>query len=124
MARKVCMGIIVLAAVTSSSRAVIFLMIHDPVDDFLLVNAVSGQKSVKEFAAEIMALESTVTANDVEKIEKLFGKPARRPAEDYAMPVAQSRGFSISGLRYADEKMNKDHSEFCPIGDSRHIEVW
>ena len=68
MARSMWLSIIVLAAVTSESRAPIFLTIVDPVDDSALVGAVSGQKPVKEFAAEIEAFEKTLLANDEEKI--------------------------------------------------------
>src|SRR5262245_20602770 len=124
MARSMWLSVIVLAAAASGSRAIITLMLDDPVDDRILVDAVLGQKPVKEFAAEIEALERTVTAHDVEKIEKLFGKPARKAARDYAMPVAQPRTVTISGIRYADEKLNKDHTEFYPTGDFAGIEVW
>jgi hypothetical protein len=124
MARSMWLSLIVLVVAASASRAVIFLIIDDPVDDYELVDAVSGQKPVKEFAAEIDALKRAVTVDDIDKIEKLFGKPARKPGKDYAMPVAQSRKFWISGIRYADEKMNKDHTEFYPIGDFAGIEVW
>src|SRR5262249_45186653 len=113
-----------LVVASSVGRAVIFLMIHDPVDDHFLVDAVSGQKPVKEFAAEIRALEQTLTANKRGTIEKLFGKPAKKPEKDFAMPVAQPRMFGISGIRSADEKKNKDHTEFHPVGDFAGIEVW
>ena len=52
MARSMWLSIIVLAAVTSESRAPIFLTIDDPEDDNSLVDAVSGQKPVKEFAVK------------------------------------------------------------------------
>ncbi len=117
------MSVIVLAAVASSSRAVVFLRIHDAVDDFVLVDAVSGQKPVKESAAKVRAIQKIVIANDVEKNEKLFGKPVRRHPDNYAMPVAQSRSFMISGIRYGDETMNKDHTDFHPIGDFAAIEI-
>jgi hypothetical protein len=124
MGRSMWLSVIALAAATSDSRATIHLMIHDPIDDGGLVTAVSGQKPVKEFAAEIEAFERAMTANDIEKIEKLLGKPAEKLAKDYAMPVAQSRGFMISGIRYGDEKMNKDHAAFYPVSDFAGIEVW
>jgi hypothetical protein len=65
-----------------------------------------------------------VVANDIEKIEKHFGKPARNSAMDYAMPVAQARGFMVSGIRSVDETSNKDHAAFYPVGDFAGIEVW
>jgi hypothetical protein len=123
MARSIWLSIIVLAAVATGSRADIILMIDDPVDDHALVDAVSGQKPVKEFAAEIEALEKTLLANDKEKIEKLLGKPAAKPGKDYAMPVGQRRVYAISGIRYGDEKMNKDHTAYYPVGDFAGVEV-
>jgi|GEM_PF-6588327 len=124
MARCLWLSVIALVAATSDSRATIHLMIHDPIDDAGLIAAVSGQKAVKEFAAEIKMLRQAVTANDIEKIEMFLGKPARKPAKDYAMPVAQSRSFMISGIRYGDETMNKDHAAFYPVGAFAGIEVW
>lgn len=123
MARTMWLSIIMLVVVNSGVRAVIILMIHDSVDDHFLVDDVSGQKPVKEFAAEIHAFEQTLTANKRETIEKLLGKPANKPGKDFAMPVAQPRQFMISGIRYADENKNKDHTEFYPVGDFAGIEV-
>jgi hypothetical protein len=123
MMRNMWLSVIALVVFVSGSRAIVTLLIHDPVDDRALVDAVSGQKPVKEFAAEIEALEKILLAKDKEKIEKLLGKPAPKPEKDYAMPVGQPRGFTISGLRYADEKKNKDHTAFYPVGDFAGIEV-
>jgi hypothetical protein len=123
MARSMWLSLVVLAAVASSSRAVIFLVIDDPVDDRELVDAVSGQKPVKEFAAEIKALEDTLLANDKAKIEQLLGKPVPKPGKDYAIPVAQHRHFGVSGIRYGDEKMNKDHTDYYAIGDFAGVEI-
>ena len=120
MARSMWLSIIVLAAVTSESRAPIFLTIVDPVDDSALVGAVSGQKPVKEFAAEIEAFEKTLLANDEEKIEKLLGKPVPKPENGYAMPIAQQRHFIISGLLLREDK---SHTDYYPIGDFAGIEI-
>jgi hypothetical protein len=123
MARSMWVSILVLSVVASCSHAVIILMIDDPVDDYTLVDAVSGQRPVKEFSAEIEALENTLLANDKEKVEKLLGKPAPKPEKGYAIPVAQHRVFAISGIRYADEKRNKDHTDYYPVGDFAGIEI-
>jgi hypothetical protein len=117
------LSLIALAAAASVSRAPILVNIGDPVDDIALVYAVSGQEPVKEFAAEIKALEKTLLANDKKRIEKLLGKPGRGPGKDYALPVGQHRKFMISGLRYDDPKMNKDHTAYYPIGDFANIGV-
>ena len=123
MARTMWLSFIVLAAVASSSRALLILRIDDPVDDDALVDAVSGQKAVKEFAAELEALEKSLIANDLEKIDKLVGKPAPKPERGYAIPVGQHRMYAISGKRYTDEKLNKNHTEYYPVGDFAGIEV-
>jgi len=117
------LSIIVLAVVVSNCRAPIFLTIDDPEDDTTLVDAVSGQKPVEEFAAEIEAFEKKLLANDLEKIEKLLGKPGPRPEKGYAMPIGQHRKLLISGLRHSDKKMNKNHTDYYPIGDFAGIEV-
>jgi hypothetical protein len=123
MARSMCFSVILLALVASSAPAPIILKIHDEVEEYALIDAVSGQKPVKDFRAEIGALEKTLTANNRAKIEKILGKPAQKPGKDYAMPVGQPRMIMISGLRYADEKLNKDHTEFYPVHDFAGIEV-
>jgi len=123
MVRSMWLSIIVLAVVASVGRAPILFNIGDPVDDIALVYAVSGQEPVKEFAAEIEALEKTLLANDKERIEKLLGKPGPRPEKDCALPVGQRRKFMISGLRYDDPKMNKDHMAYYSVGDFASIAV-
>ena len=123
MARSMWLSVVVLAVVASESRAVIFLKIQDPVDDYELVDAVSDQKPVKKIAAAIEALEKTLLAKDKGKIEKLLGKPAPKPRKGYAIPVGQHRDFAISGMRYADEKLNKDHTAYYPLGNFAGIEV-
>lgn len=40
------------------------------------------------------------------------------------MPVAQPRGLALSGLRHADPRMNKDHTEFYTIEDFAAIQVY
>ena len=124
MARSMWLSAMMLAALVSGARATIEVKIEDRVDDDKLVDAVSGQKPVKEFAAEIEALEQTITANKRDKVEKLLGKPVEKPGKDFALPVAQHRMYSISGIRYADEKKNKNHIEFYSVGDFAVIEVW
>jgi len=124
MLRINCLSLLLLAAAGPKAYAVVTVIVLDSVDDSALVVAVSGQKPVREFAAEITAFREKLTASKKGHIEKLLGKPARRRDGDYAMPVAQPRSFSMSGLRHADESENKDHSAFYPIGDSAGIEVW
>ncbi len=124
MTRTMWLSLFMLIVAGSSARAVIILFLDDKVDDRELVDAVSGQKPVKEFAAELEAFVQTITDNKRDRIEKLLGKPSRKLDKDYAMPVAQPRAFSISGLRYGDEKKNKNHTEFYPVGDFAGVEVW
>ena len=123
MARRMWLSIIVLAAAASVSRADILVWIDDPIDDWALVRAVSGQKPVKEAAAEIWAWEEALLATDESSIEKLLGKPGLKPQNGYAIPVGQHRMYGISGLRHADKEMNKDHTAYYPIGDFAGIEV-
>ncbi len=120
MARRMWLSIIMLAMFASGANSVIFMMIHDAVDDWLLVDAVSGQKPVKEFAAEIDAFAKILDATNQQKFEKLLGKPVKRPGKDYAMTLGQSRKFAISGIRAG---VSKEHTEFYAVGDFAGIEV-
>jgi len=124
MSRVKCLSLVFLAAAGPEVHADVIVFIDDQVDDHALVVAVSGQKPVKEFAAEIATFRETLTASKVAQIEILLGKPVPRRDGDYAMPVGQARGFSMSGRRYADKAQNKHHTEFYPIGDFAGIEVW
>ncbi len=91
MARRMWLSLVVLAAAACVSRATIFVWIDDPIDDYALVDAVSGQKPVKEAAAEIAAWEDALLAKHKEGIEKLLGRPTPKPDKDYAIPVGQHR---------------------------------
>jgi hypothetical protein len=123
MGRKIWLSMLVLLAIASVGQAVITIFIHDPADDSELMDAVSGQKPVKEFADEIAALEKSLLANDEAGIEKLLGKPAPKLNKGFAIPVGHPRAFTISGLRYADEKLNKNHTSYYLIGDFACVEV-
>jgi len=123
VARVIWPSVILVVVAGSEARAVVHVLILDPVDDSSLVAAVSGQKSVKEFAAEIDVFRRTLTAGKKGRIEALLGQPARRPDGDYAMPVAQPRGFLMSGVGHGDAR-DKDHTAFYPVGDFAGVEVW
>jgi hypothetical protein len=123
MHRAMWLSVFLALAIGSGVRAVVFVLISDDVDDRELIDAVSGQKPVKEFASEMDKLRGVIEVKDSAAIEKLLGKPARKPPNGYAMPVGQPRGFAMSGLRYADKKENKDHTEFYPVGDFAGIVV-
>ena len=124
MPRRKWLSLVLLAAAGPEAHADVGVLIDDSVDDIALVVAVSGQKPVKAFAAEIMAFSETLAASKEGRIEKLLGKPVPRPNGDYAMPVGQPRGFTMSGRFSADKAQNKHHTEFYPIGDFAGIEVW
>ena len=124
MARRKWLSLVLLAAAGPEAHADVGVLIDDSVDDVALVVAVSGQKPIKEFAAEITAFRETLTASKEGRIEKLLGKPVPRRDGDYAMPVGQPRGFRMSGRFSADKAKNKHHTEFYPIGDFAGIEVW
>jgi hypothetical protein len=57
-------------------------------------------------------------------IEAMFGKPRPKADRTFAMPVAQPRGFGMSGLRHVDEKLNKDHKEFYLVGTFAALEIY
>jgi hypothetical protein len=57
-------------------------------------------------------------------IEAMFGKPMPKADWTFAMPVAQPRGFGMSGLRHVDEKLNKDHKGFYLVGTFAALEIY
>jgi hypothetical protein len=63
MARSMCFSVILLALVASSAPAPIILRIQDEVDEYALIDAVSGQKPVKDFSPGTdSGVQSTVGA--------------------------------------------------------------
>jgi hypothetical protein len=124
MTARALAAVVAVAALTSTASAGLFTGLYDDVDDTFLVDAVSGQEPVTKFAKAINAFQKTLWTYKEKEIEKLLGKPAQRAKKAYAMPVAQPRAFWMSGLRYADSKLNKDHVAFYPIEDFAGIEVW
>ena len=128
MIRTMLAGVIVVATLASTACARITMIIPDLVDDDSLVEAVSGQEPVKKFRQQIDAFVAALCRCNEKEIERVLGKPIvqqraspseqkefekdfeemlrgklRRPPRlgTYAMPVAQPRRFTMSGLRPA-----------------------
>ncbi|WP_088259983.1 hypothetical protein [Fimbriiglobus ruber] len=118
------LSLLLIALACSMALGGEILSLSDPIDDEWLVGAVSGQPPVKEFGSAIHELIRPVCALKQFQIEKVLGRPTPKKVKDYAMPIGQSRMWSLSGIRYVDEKMNKDHTKFYPIDDIAGIEVW
>ena len=95
----------------------------DEFDDSAAIAAVSSEAHVLECRKQIDALSARLLKLKARDFVALFGSAIRKPQGVYAMPVAQPRGIILSGIRYLDEKKNKDRVEFQAIG-ANAIEVY
>lgn len=108
----------------ANAQASIFLLLTDEVDDGDIVQRVREDADVKALAKDFDTLRRQLYPLKERDFEVLFGKPARKPAKTFAMPVAEPRALMLSGLHYANPKDNKDHTEFYAIGDFAGMEVY
>src|SRR5262249_47785745 len=104
------------AFLASKGQSVIIMFLQDEFDDRDLILACRDAKEVKEFDRKIDDLKKRLYPLRERDFVALFGKSSSKPAGTYAMPVAQPRGLALSGIRFADEKLNKDHTEFYQVG--------
>jgi hypothetical protein len=108
----------------TEARGVVHLFLQDECDDRDAIWVVREAPAVKQFRRQMDAFTDRLRPLKEQDITALFGKPTPKPAKAFAMPVAQPRVLALSGLRYADEKKNKDHTEFYIVGDFAAIEVY
>ena len=117
------MALAALLLVAGSARATRHLMLDDEFDDWALVGThdrpeddcrpgSSQRVRAEPPEAQGAGLHCRVRA------------AAEKPAKTYAMPVAQARGLMLSGLRYGDPAMNKDHTDFYVIPGVAGVEVY
>jgi hypothetical protein len=99
-------------------------MLWDQADDFDLILAAADHPAVTTSREDLDRVERWILVRQLPEIERTLGKPVPRPADRvYAMPVAQPRVIMLSGLRYTDEKLNKHHTDFHPVGDVGAVEI-
>src|SRR5262245_20951684 len=115
MVRFVTPLILMFGFAASEAQGVIAVLLHDEFDDRNAIWAVRDVEAVKEFRKQMDIFTARLYPLKERDITALFGKPAPRAAETYALPVAERRVVTLSGLRYADPKENKDHTEFYPV---------
>ena len=118
------LAILAVAALAPKSQSSIIMLLHDEFDDRDMVLACRDVKEVKEFGRKMDELKKRLYPLRERDFVALFGKSSAMPAVTYAMPVAQSRGLALSGIRFADEKLNKDHTEFYQVGPVAGIQVY
>jgi hypothetical protein len=122
--RNLVIASMVLLLSAGSAPAGIERILWDDCDDATIVRAVHEQKDVVKFQQKLDDFEKKLFPLKEKDFIALFGKSQAKPPKTYAMPVAQSRGLVLSGLRSGDPKDNKDHTEFYVIKDVAALEVW
>jgi hypothetical protein len=106
------------------ARAVIIWVLHNPFDDWKALDAVRGDQRVLTFGKELDEFIHRLLPLKERDFHALFGKTVRNGSEEYALSVAGPRGVALSGIRSADPRMNKDHTDFHRVGDDGGIEVY
>jgi hypothetical protein len=114
-------GLVVFSA--AAARGPLFLDLGDDFDDYSAYSRVHDAEAVKAARKKLDAFADRLRDLKERDIEALFGRPVPMKARTFAMPVAQRRSVALSGLRSADPKFNKDHTEFYTIGDAGGIQV-
>jgi hypothetical protein len=115
--------IVVCLLVTGASAVIKFYL--DEIDDAIIINAVADAEKVKESCKEIQELEKHLLKLDSVALTALLGKPVTKPAKTYAMPVGETRGLALSGLRLAeDNRPDSDFVSFHPVGDFAAVEAY
>jgi hypothetical protein len=122
--RALAAALSALLLIGSPAYAVVFLMLDDEFDDGVLVSDAQDRPAVKSSRAKIDQFEKGLLRLRERDFVTLFGRPLPKPARTYAMPVAQARGLGLSGLRYGDPAMNKDHTDFYVVPGVAALEVY
>ena len=115
---------IALGILVGAARGVIFTFLTDEFDDRETVQAAHDDREVQSLGKEMETLKGRIRRLKERDIEALFGAPVPMRTKTFALPVAESRGLTLSGLRYKDAEKNKDHTEFYKIGESAGMEVY
>ena len=121
--RTMSLAVVLLVVFTMTAYGVIFTSSTDECDDVTEIRAVASEKDVVAFRKEIDAVRARLLKFKERDIEALFGESIPKPEKTYAMPIAQHRGFGLSGRRYGDAERNRDHTEFYVTGQAA-LEVY
>lgn len=124
MVRLMLAGVLALVVVAADVGASIVVWLPDEFDDHRVIASFQETPAVAAFSKDMDAFKERLRARKEADILAMFGKPRPKPAQTFAMPVAQRRGFGMSGLRHADAKLNKDHKEFYLIGTGAAVEIY
>ncbi len=106
------------------AHAVIFTFLDDEFDDTRLVREARDRWPVKTVDRRIESFERSLYRFKERDFAALFDKPQAKPEKTYAMPVAQARGLMLSGIRYSDPAMNKNHTDFHVLPGVAGLEVY
>lgn len=117
-------GATLAALIATQVYGVIIVLLDDEFDDGRVVRAISSNAEVQILGQELRKFEERLLLLKERDFLAVFGKPTTKPIKTYAMPCCQARSLGLSGIRYAEAKMNKDHTDFHQIGDFAAIEVW
>jgi hypothetical protein len=124
--RTICvLGLFGCFLLPAASHAVIVLILDDLVDDRDVVLKAQEQAAVAGMRKQVQAIRRRLLEWTARDFQAIFGKPARAVrTKGYAMMCCEPRSIGLSGLRYADEKLNKDHTESYAIEKVGRLDVY
>jgi hypothetical protein len=122
--QKLLISSVILLFSVSFVSADIIDGVPDDCDDWGTVMAVQEQKEVAQFRKNLDEFKKKLNPFKEKDFIALFGESKVRPAKAYAMPVAEYRVVGLSGRRYKDEKLNKDHTDFYILKDVGALTVF
>ncbi|MBI4567641.1 MAG: hypothetical protein HY719_04505 [Planctomycetes bacterium] len=105
--------------------ATIFVFLDDPFDDRQAILSVRGDPRIASYTREVEALRERLLKWKERDFHAIFGEPVKPPRpETHAMLCTEPRGIGLSGIRYMDEKKNKDHVDAYTVPGCGRIDVY
>jgi hypothetical protein len=108
----------------SGLDAGIIVLLRDPLDDTDVVRKVQEDPAIRAFQKEVRAFGKRLLQWKERDFQAIFGNARVQPGARYAMMSTEPRVIGMSGRRYADPKLNKDHTESYHVGNTGRLDVY
>src|SRR5262245_10820883 len=122
--KAVALAALLTALLTGPSQGGIIYHLEDPFDDPGVIRAVQGNPVMVAFGKEVRAFEKRLWKWKERDFHAVLGKPRAGAKKAEAMFSTEPRALLLSGLRYSDPKLNKDHIDTHAVGDAGRIDIW
>jgi hypothetical protein len=122
--RLLALACLLVGLLPANSSAGIFLSLNDREDDEKAVGEIRDAPQARGFRQAVETFRKRLLQWKERDFRALFGNPAGRVQGRYAMPSTEARVLGLSGIRYADPNLNKDHTDTHLIGPAARMDVY